>query len=92
MLKSIIPESLFRLAEIFKPFAPLYIVGGAVRNSLLGYPVSDYDITSKLLPQKVEELLLGTNYKIVASYKRTGTLVIKVDNIKFEYTTFRQDS
>lgn len=92
MLKSIIPESLFRLAEIFKPFAPLYIVGGAVRNSLLGYPVSDYDITSKLLPQKVEELLLDTNYNIVASYKRTGTLVIKVDNIKFEYTTFRQDS
>ena len=92
MLKNSIPDCLKALASIFSPFAPLYIVGGAVRNSLLNYPVSDFDIASDLLAEKVEELLDGSNFQIVASYKRTGTLVIKCKQYKFEYTTFRQDS
>ncbi|MDE6565699.1 MAG: HD domain-containing protein, partial [Clostridia bacterium] len=40
----------------------------------------------------VEKLLEDSNFKIVASYKRTGTVVISCGDYKFEYTTFRQDS
>lgn len=87
-----IPKELKELAEIFSPFAPLYMVGGGVRNSILNYEVTDYDIASALVAEKVEELLAGSKFQIVAMYKRTGTIVIKVGEHKFEYTTFRQDS
>ena len=36
-----------KLANIFAPLSPLYLVGGAVRNSLLGLTLGDYDIASK---------------------------------------------
>lgn len=87
-----IPKNLEELADIFFPFAPLYMVGGGVRNSLLNYKVTDYDIASALTVDRVEELLEGSKFEIIAKYKRTGTVVIKAYNLKFEYTTFRQDS
>ena len=74
------------------PSATLYVVGGAVRNSLIGYEINDYDITSKLLAEDAQRLLAESEFEVVACYKRTGTLVIKKGNFKFEYTTFRQDS
>lgn len=91
-MKNLLPESLKKLAKLFEPFATLYVVGGAVRNSLLGFPISDFDITSKLQIDIVERLLSESDFKITAQYKRTGTLVIKCGNESFEYTTFRQDS
>ena len=81
-----------QLAQIFAPNATLYVVGGAVRNSLLGYEINDYDITSKVLAEDAQRLLAESEFEVVACYKRTGTLVTKKGNFKFEYTTFRQDS
>lgn len=91
-MKENIPKSLSKLADIFAPFAPLYVVGGAVRNSLLNFPINDFDITSPLQADKVEEILDGSEFQIVSSYKRTGTLVIRCKQEFFEYTTFRKDS
>lgn len=87
-----IPDNLVELAKIFAKYTPLYVVGGAVRNSLLDYKINDYDITSDMLAEDVEKLLDGSNFQIVACYKRTGTLVIKCGKDSYEYTTFRQDS
>lgn len=92
MLLKNVPECLIELAKIFSKKAPLYIVGGAVRNSILDLNISDYDLSSELLPDAVEQLIANSKFEIVAMYKRTGTLVIKCDNYKFEYTTFRKDS
>ncbi|HRF35884.1 MAG TPA: HD domain-containing protein [Clostridia bacterium] len=91
-MKVKVPDCLVQLAQIFAPNATLYVVGGAVRNSLLGYAINDYDITSKVLAEDAQRLLAKSEFEVVACYKRTGTLVIKKGNFKFEYTTFRQDS
>lgn len=91
-MKVKVPDCLVQLAQIFAPNATLYVVGGAVRNSLLGYEINDYDITSKVLAEDAQRLLAESEFEVVACYKRTGTLVIKKGNFKFEYTTFRQDS
>lgn len=80
------------LANIFAPLSPLYLVGGAVRNSLLGLESGDYDIASSVTTSKVKDLLLGSKFMITAEYSRTGTLLIKGDCDKYEYTTFREDS
>ena len=91
-MKVKVPDCLVQLAQIFAPNATLYVVGGAVRNSLLGYEINDYDITSKVLAEDAQRLLAESEFEVVACYKRTGTLVIKKGNFKIEYTTFRQDS
>ena len=85
-------SELITLANIFAPLSPLYLVGGAVRNSLLGLESGDYDIASSLIASQVKELLEGSKFIITAEYSRTGTLLIKGECDKYEYTTFREDS
>lgn len=92
MNRSRLPQSLVELAQIFAPIAPLYVVGGAVRNALLGYPIEDFDLASAVPPEDVERLLEGSDFCVTARYKRTGTLIIEGGGNKFEYTTFRSDS
>lgn len=79
------------LASIFKQNS-LYLVGGSVRNALIGLPIGDLDIASVLHIDDVKNLLKNSAYKVSAEYPRTGTLVITRENFKAEYTTFREDS
>ena len=45
---------LYALARVFEAAdAPLYLVGGAVRNPLMGLPLSDIDVCGPTLPQDV---------------------------------------
>ena len=87
-----IPKSLLKLAEKFP--VPLYVVGGAVRDFLLGYPQEDFDIASSLSPAEVIDFVsrLLPEYKIDPTSKKLGTLKIEFEGDSFEYTCFRKDS
>ena len=65
-----------------------YIVGGAVRDHIMGRPVHDYDITTSALPDDTERLFSDS---IVASIgKKFGTVTVLCDgNFTAEVTTFR---
>ena len=64
-----------------------YIVGGYVRDYLLGIPSNDYDLCSNALPDTLEKLL--NNYHIIK--KEYGTITILIDELKIEITTYRQE-
>lgn len=68
----------------------LYVVGGAVRDHLLGRPVHDYDLTTSALPEQVAEINPG--YPMLDIGKSFGTLVFVTEDGPFEITTFRKDS
>ncbi len=85
-------SELAELSNIFAPLTPLYLVGGAVRNSLLGLPISDYDIAGAATTEQVQSILEGSEFTINATFPRTGTLLIDGKLDKYEYTTFRADS
>ncbi len=91
-----ITEKLILLAEILSQRGTLYLVGGIVRNTLLGINDGrdDIDVCADLSTMEVERLLAGTCFKIVASYKRFGTLLIETidGKEKYEFTSFREDS
>ena len=70
----------------------LYVVGGAVRDDILGYAVTDVDLASPLTPEEVVKLLAGTPFTVKKHSPRLGTLGISGMNEKFEYTAFRSDS
>lgn len=64
-----------------------YIVGGAVRDYLLGLPVSDFDIASSASPDEVMELF----NKVIPTGVEHGTVTVIYKEEPFEVTTFRSE-
>ncbi|WP_234051046.1 MULTISPECIES: CCA tRNA nucleotidyltransferase [unclassified Xanthobacter] len=67
------------------------VVGGAVRNTLLGRPVTDVDIATTALPQVVSERVRGAGMKPVPTGIDHGTVTVVVDHEAYEVTTLRED-
>lgn len=67
------------------------INGGAVRNSLLGEPVADVDISSTLLPEMVIERLEAADIKVIPTGIEHGTVTAVLNKRPFEITTLRAD-
>lgn len=66
-------------------------VGGAVRNALLGCPVSDIDIATPLPPAEVVQRLHAAGLKAVPTGLAYGTITGIADGRPFEITTLRSD-
>ncbi|MBO4479733.1 MAG: HD domain-containing protein [Clostridia bacterium] len=71
--------------------SPIYLVGGAVRNELLGLPVSDFDICGDVSPERLAEELVGL-FSVKDVNPRVGTVKLVGEKDSFEYTRFRRDS
>ncbi|RDJ07486.1 CCA tRNA nucleotidyltransferase [Rhizobium phaseoli] len=67
------------------------VVGGAVRNSLMGLPVSDIDIATTLTPEIVIERAAAAGIKAVPTGLQHGTVTLVIDGKPFEVTTLRTD-
>ena len=88
-----ISKTLQKLAKEFeKKNCHLYIVGGFVRDSLLGYNPQDIDITSSMRIEDVEKICQKLKFKCKIINKHLGTLLISAPKEKYEYTTFRKES
>lgn len=66
-----------------------YIVGGCVRDCILGLEPKDWDITTSALPEQIIEVFKG--YKIIPTGLKHGTVTIVIDNENYEITTYRVD-
>ncbi len=67
------------------------IVGGAVRNTLLGLPTSDIDLATTLLPEAVTTRAKAAGLKVVPTGIAHGTVTVVVAHAPFEVTTLRRD-
>lgn len=79
------------ILSLLKDKAPLYLVGGAVRDELLSYPVSDVDLCGPLAPEELEKKLCGL-FAFKDVNPRIGTVKISMGQEFCEYTRFRRDS
>ena len=66
-----------------------FIVGGAVRDSILHRPVHDYDITTSATPAEVMEVF--ADKRIVETGLKHGTVTIMIDGEDYECTTYQID-
>ncbi len=69
----------------------LYVVGGAVRDSLLDNPVDDIDLATTMLPEKMIEMFKENNLRHDAPGIKFGTVRSFFADEKFEITTLRKD-
>lgn len=68
-----------------------YLVGGCVRNALLGLPVADIDIATDARPETVAEIAASAGLRVVPTGIDHGTVTVIVDGVAHEVTTFRRD-
>lgn len=91
-----ISKDLKKLAQLFSKHSTLYVVGGMVRNDIVGIKTekNDIDITSALTPGEVEKVIDNNGFYVISSYKKLGTLLLcnESKTEHYEYTTFRKDS
>jgi poly(A) polymerase len=66
-------------------------VGGAVRDGLLGMPVSDVDVATRLRPEQVIERLQAAGIKAVPTGIAHGTITAVTAGGPVEITTLRRD-
>ncbi|MBR1864296.1 MAG: HD domain-containing protein [Ruminococcus sp.] len=66
-----------------------YMVGGCVRDSLMGKEPHDYDICTDALPE--EMLNVFGDFHTIATGLKHGTLTVMSDHFPVEVTTFRSD-
>ena len=70
-----------------------YVVGGAVRDLLLGREPGDYDITTNARPQQVLSLCQAKGWRTVDQLGHNfGCVLIALDGFPTEVTTFRGES
>lgn len=84
--------STIKLVEIIsKQDGIARIVGGAVRDSLIGSKISDVDIATNLTPGQVIDLLTKNYIKVVPTGIQYGTVTAIINNQPIEITTLRKD-
>jgi len=66
-------------------------VGGAVRDALLGRPVTEIDLATTALPEQVMALARKAGLRAVPTGIEHGTVTVVVDGVPFEVTTLRRD-
>jgi poly(A) polymerase len=67
------------------------IVGGAVRNVLLGRPVADVDLATTATPDTVAARAKAAGFKPVPTGIAHGTVTVVADDAPYEVTTLRED-
>ena len=66
-----------------------FLVGGCVRDSILGRPIHDYDITTSATPDEMMEVF--KDKRIIETGLQHGTITIVINGEGYECTTYRID-
>ena len=67
------------------------VVGGAVRNALIGEPHGDIDIATTVLPPEVIRRVEAAGFRAVPTGVEHGTVTVVAAGRPFEVTTLRED-
>ncbi len=79
-------------AHVANIVAPVYLVGGSVRDFLLDHVPHDYDFATPRTPDDVEAAVRAAGKHPYLSGKRFGTVGFKLNDHFIEITTFREES
>lgn len=91
-IEKLIPKEVLVLIERLEELGyESWLVGGSVRDALLGLRSTDFDITTKATPGEMLHSL-STDYKIIPTGIKYGTVTVLINHhINVEVTTFRSE-
>jgi len=65
------------------------VVGGCIRNLIMGEEARDWDITTKAAPEEISRAF--KKFKVVPVGKKFGTLTVVINHINYEVSTFKKN-
>lgn len=68
---------------------PAYVVGGCVRDALLGRNPHDYDLCTAATPEQICGVF--SQYQLIHNGEKHGTVGVVIDGTVYEITTFRTE-
>lgn len=87
-----VPEDIGRIKNLLKQKGhKLFVVGGAVRDALLGKTPKDYDLATDAVPDVIQEIL-KPYYRTLETGKSFGVINVLTPSGEYEIATFRRDS
>lgn len=93
VMDKFLPESVKTLSYAFaKSNKTLYVVGGAVRDFLMGKQPKDFDLVTDALPNETEKIAKKLGYKILDVGKKFNIVIAVKGDDEFEIATFREDT
>ncbi len=88
-----LPEDVKKIFNIFdREWTPIYLVGGCVRDMLLGTTPKDYDFTVETPPENIENILRLYHIPFNAMSAKYGTIVARIGNEEYEITSTRKEA
>ena len=84
-------EVVGRIGAALGPEAQLHLVGGALRDLLLGRSGGDWDLATALDPREVMARAKAAHLRSLPTGLQHGTVTILVEGEPYEVTSFRGD-
>ncbi len=87
--KDIDPGALFIIKRLNDSDYEAFVVGGCIRNLIMGEEARDWDITTRAAPEEISRIF--RDYKVVPVGKKFGTLTVVINHINYEVSTFKKN-
>lgn len=87
-----LPAAVLKIFDVIHEYgAEAYVVGGCVRDTIIGRPVHDWDICTPVLAVDVQRIFEEKGYQVIPTGLQHGTVTVMIDGVGYEITTFRRD-
>ena len=91
-IKINLPDDVQEIMSVIKEYgAASYVVGGCVRDSILGREPHDWDICTPALPGELLVEFEEKGYRVIPTGLQHGTITVHLNGNNYEITTFRRD-
>lgn len=90
--EQVLTAPVMRLLEVLSPPGEeTRVVGGAVRNALLGRRIEDFDLATSLEPLQTVQRAQAAGWRVVPTGLDHGTVTVLIAGQPYEVTTLRED-
>ena len=87
-----LPDDVQEIMSVIKGYgATSYVVGGCVRDSILGREPHDWDICTPALACELLVEFEEKGYRVIPTGLQHGTITVHINGNNYEITTFRRD-
>ncbi len=90
MMETLIPNEVKDACRLLSQHGKQsYVVGGGMRDLVLGISPQDWDLASDAHPQEVQEVFRTAGYRVIPTGIKYGTVTVIIGDLPLEITTFR---
>ena len=88
-LRNIDPGALFIAKRLNDLGYEALVVGGCIRNLIMGVEAHDWDITTNATPDEISRVF--KEFKVIPVGKKFGTVTVVINHINYEVSTFKKN-